>query len=134
MNEYFLQWLDARVTVPGMLACGIAPLNSDSGVRTEAFCRSADPGFSPDHMAKVLYLLQDTPSAPDTEPSALKWRTWVFANGKIRTALRPDGLLFAAAVLLNSNADQLLDPLTEEFLSFKATAEDVSVHATGTAG
>jgi hypothetical protein len=126
MNEYFHQWLDARVTVPGMLACGIASVNMlDSGIgldNANAGCRSADPGFSPDQMAQVIRLLQDTPTAPETESSGLKWRTWVFANGKIRTALRPDGLLFAAAVLLNSNADQLIDPLTEEFLSLRATA------------
>jgi len=125
MNEYFQQWLDARITVPGMLACGISSVNMlDSGVgpaNANAACRSADPGFSIDQMAQVLYLLQDTPFAPETHPSALKWRTWVFAKGKIRTALRRDGLLFAAAVLANSNADQLLDPLTEEFLSLKAT-------------
>jgi hypothetical protein len=126
MNEYFHQWLDARVTVPGMLACGIISVNMlDSGIglaNANAGCRSADPGFSPDQMAQVLHSLQDTPTAPETESSALKWRTWVFANGKIRSVLRPDGLLFAAAVLLNSNADQLLDPLTEEFLSLRATA------------
>ncbi|HTV40967.1 MAG TPA: hypothetical protein VMF08_10345 [Candidatus Sulfotelmatobacter sp.] len=128
MNEYFEQWLDARITVPGMLACGITSVNMlDSGigaVDATAFCRSSDPGFSTHQMAQVLRLLQDTPFAPETEPSALKWRTWVFGNGKIRATIRPDGLLFAAAVLLNSNADQLLDPLTEEFLTLK-TAEQL---------
>ena len=123
MNEYFTQWLDGRLTVPGMLACGIASVNMlAAGVGpANAVCRSSDPGFGTDQMANLLHLLQDTPAAPETQPSVLKWRTWVFANGKIRTAIRPDGLLFAAAVLLNSNADHLLDPLTEEFLSLKAT-------------
>ena len=130
MNEYFEQWLDARLSVPGMLACGMAHANMlASGVGTanaNAVCRSSDPGFSTDQMAQVLHLLQDIPCAPDAQSSTLKWRTWVFANGKIRTAIRPDGLLFAAAVLLNSNADQLLDPLTEEFLSLKTTTETLT--------
>ena len=120
MNEYFTQWLDARLSVPGMLACGIGPAEAD----TEAVCRSTDPAFSTEKMAEILSLLRNTADAPETEPSALKWRTWVFANAKIRAAIRPDdGLLFAAVVLANSDADQILDPLTEEFLSVKVVAE-----------
>ena len=130
MNEYFQQWLDARLSVPGMLACGITSVNMlDSGVgiaNADAGCRSTDPSFGTGQMAQVLQLLQDTPTAPETQSSALKWRTWVFANGKIRTAIHPDGLLFAAVVLANSTADQLLDPLTEEFLSLKAIAQEES--------
>ena len=113
MNEYFTQWLDARLSVPGMLACGVGPANGD------AVCRSTDPAFSAEKMAEILPLLPRTATAPETEAAALKWRTWVFANGKIRIATRPDGLSFAAVVLANSDADQILDPLTEEFLSVK---------------
>jgi hypothetical protein len=65
-------------------------------------------------------LLQDTPTAPETEASGLKWRTWVFTNGKIRSAIRSDGWLFAAVVLANSDAAQIIDPLTEEFLLLQA--------------
>lgn len=124
MNDLLNQWLDARLSVPGMLACGVAPANMlASGVGpggADGFCRSTDPNFDVSRMAQVLQLLQDTPTAPDTEASALKWRTWVFSNGKIRSAVRPDGWIFAAVVLANSDAAQILDPLTEEFLFLRA--------------
>ncbi|HEV2331334.1 MAG TPA: hypothetical protein VGY56_21335 [Verrucomicrobiae bacterium] len=124
MNDLLNQWLDSRLSVPGMLACGVAPANMlDSGVGSDnasGFCRSTDANFTVSQMAKVLQLLQDTPTAPDTDISALKWRTWTFTNGKIRSAIRPDGWLFAAVVLANSDAAQILDPLTEEFLALKA--------------
>lgn len=123
MNELFNQWLDARFSVPGMVACGVAPVNMlASGVGSagaDSICRSTDANYTIDKMAQVLRLLQATPTAPDTELSALKWRTWVFANGRIRSAVRPDGWLFAATVIANSDAAQILDPLTEEFLSLR---------------
>ncbi|HEX3624532.1 MAG TPA: hypothetical protein VH280_03810 [Verrucomicrobiae bacterium] len=125
MNDILNQWLDSRLSVPGMLACGIASANMlDSGVGTDAakgFCRSNDANFSVSQMAHILRLLQDTPTAPDTDISALKWRTWTFTNGKIRSVIRPDGWIFAAVVLANSDAAQILDPLTEEFLALRAT-------------
>jgi hypothetical protein len=124
MNELLNQWLDARVSVPGMLACGVASANMlDSGVgpaNADGFCRSTDPNFTVTQMAQVLQLLQNTPTAPETQPSDLRWRTWTFTNGKIRSAIRADGWLFAAVVIANSDAAQLLDPLTEEFLSLRA--------------
>jgi hypothetical protein len=124
MNDLFNQWLDARLSVPGMLACGVTPVNMlFSGVGpadADSICRSTDANFTTDQMAQVLRLLQATPVPPETAPSAVKWRTWVFTNGKIRSAIRPDGWLFAAAVVANSDAAQILDPLTEEFLSLKA--------------
>ena len=124
MNELLNQWLDARLSVPGMLACGVASPNlSDSGTGTgDGSCRSTDASFPVNPMSQVLRLLQTTPSAPGTQSSTLKWRTWVFANGKIRSAVRSDGWRFAAIVLANSDAAQILDPLTEEFLALKAAA------------
>ncbi|MGH8022135.1 MAG: hypothetical protein ACRED1_01035 [Limisphaerales bacterium] len=126
MNEILNQWLDARLSVPGMLACGVASANMlDSGVGTanaDGFCRTTDANFTISQMNQVLRLLQATPTAPETQLSALKWRTWVFSNGKIRSAMRPDGWIFAAAVVANSDAAQILDPLTEEFLALKAAA------------
>ena len=123
MNDLFNQWLDARFSVPGMVACGVATVNMlESGVGpayADAICRSADANFTVEQMAQVLRLLQATPTAPDTEPFALKWRTWVFANGRIRSAIRADGWLFAAVVIANSDAAQILDPLTEEFFSLR---------------
>ncbi|MGH8023441.1 MAG: hypothetical protein ACRED1_07655 [Limisphaerales bacterium] len=124
MNELLNQWLDARISVPGMLACGVAPANMlDCGVGPAdagMFCRSTDANFPVSQMSQVLQLLQTTPAAPDTGNAVLKWQTWVFANGKIRAALRADGWRFAAVVLANSDAAQILDPLTEEFLLLRS--------------
>ena len=123
MNDLFIQWLDARLSVPGMLACGVAsPDMLEGGVganNPDGFCRSNDANFSVSQMSRVLRLLETTPTAPDTGSSTLKWRTWAFANGKIRSTIRPDGWRFAAVVLANSDAAQILDPLTEEFLNLK---------------
>ena len=123
MIELLNHWLDARLSVPGMVACGVVPTNmlapGAGPGDAEGFCRSADANFSPDQMGHVLRLLQNTPTTPDTKPFDVKWRTWVFTNGKIRSAVRPDGWLFAAVVVANSDAAQILDPLTEEFLALK---------------
>jgi hypothetical protein len=116
MNELLQQWLDARLLVPGMIACGVATREA-VGAR-----RSADANFHPDIMAQVFALLQNAGAVPGAEPPEVRWHTWVFANGKIRCATRPDGWTFAAAVRANSDAAQILDPLTEEFLSLKEGA------------
>jgi hypothetical protein len=111
MNELFQQWLDARYSVPGMIACGVATSDADST------CRSADVNFSPDQMGQIVRQLLNTAPAPGVEANTVCWHTWVFANGKIRSVTRPDGCIFVAAVRINSDAAQILDPLTEEFLA-----------------
>jgi hypothetical protein len=111
MNELFKQWLDARYSVPGMIACGVAASDADNA------CRSVDTNFSPEQMGQIVRLLQSTAPVPGVEPNAVRWHTWVFANGKIRSVTRPDGCIFVAAVRTNSDAAQILDPLTEEFLA-----------------
>ena len=116
MKELLQQWLDARLMVPGMIACGVA---TREAVGT---CRSADTNFHPDVMAQILGMLQKAGAVPGAEAGAVRWHTWVFANGKIRCATRPDGWTFAAAVRANSDAAQILDPLTEEFLAIKEGA------------
>jgi hypothetical protein len=116
MNELLQQWLDARLLVPGMIACGVATRE------TAGACRSADANFPPDIMAQILNLLQTAGAVPGVESPEVRWHTWVFTNGKIRCATRPDGWTFAAAVRANSDAAQILDPLTEEFLSLKEGA------------
>lgn len=116
MKEILNHWLDARLSVPGMVACGLAA--PDAG----EICQSNDAIFTADQMAQIIRLLQMTPAAPEVKTPALKWQTWVFDNGKIRSAIRPDGWLFAVAVRENSDAAQILDPLTEEFLSLACPA------------
>ncbi|HTR40990.1 MAG TPA: hypothetical protein VMH87_05190 [Pseudomonadales bacterium] len=116
MNELLQQWLDARLLVPGMIACGVATHE------TTGACRSADANFPPDIMTQILKLLQTAGAVPGADASTVRWHTWIYTNGKIRCATRPDGWTFAAAVRANSDAAQILDPLTEEFLALKEGA------------
>lgn len=121
MNELLQSWLDARLSVPGMIICGVAAAPDAPGT-----CRSTDERVPAETMAQIFNMLKDSASVPGAEPSALRWHTWVFANGKIRSAIREDGWIFAAAVRANSEAAQILDPLTEEFLALKPAPEVVT--------
>ena len=116
MNELFQKWLEARFSVPGMIACGVAPANA------EGSCLSADENFSVGKMSQILSMVQNTRELPGAENAPVRWHTWVFANGKVRSVTRPDGWTFAAAVRINSDAAQILDPLAEEFIALKEEA------------
>lgn len=116
MNEFFFKWLDARLSVPGMIACCVAPLNDDG------ISRSADESLSATQMSQILNLVRSVREVPGAETDAVRWHTWIFANGKIRSVTRPDGWTFAAAVRANSDAAQILDPLAEEFIALKPVA------------
>jgi hypothetical protein len=116
MNELFEQWLDARLSVPGMVACGVTAPGMTGA------CRSTDASFSGEQMAQMLGLLYGTQPLPGTD-AAVRWQTWVFTNGRIRSAIRPDGWIFVAAVRANSDAALILDPLTEEFLGLKPAGD-----------
>jgi len=116
MNELFQQWLESRLSVPGIIACGV--VEGDAG----GVCRSTDTNFPPERMGEIIRMLQDTAPAPGIQPADVRWHTWIFTNGKIRFATRSDGWAFAAAVRANSDASLVLDPLTEEFLALKAEA------------
>lgn len=113
MNELFQQWLESRLSVPGIIACGIVEGNGGG------LCRSTDTNFPPERMGEIIRMLQDTPPAPGIDQADVRWHTWIFMNGKIRFVTRPDGWAFAAAVRANSDASLVLDPLTEEFLALK---------------
>ena len=116
MNELFQKWLEARFSVPGMIACGVAPAN------TEGACLSADENFSVEKMSQILSMVQNTRELPGVETATVRWHTWIFANGKVRSVTRPDGWTFAVAVRANSDAAQILDPLAEEFIALKPAA------------
>ncbi|HEY1660879.1 MAG TPA: hypothetical protein VGI03_00525 [Verrucomicrobiae bacterium] len=112
MSEFFQQWLDARCSVPGMIACAVT---TDAA----SFCRSTDANFPPEQMGEMVRLLKNGAPLPGAEAPEVRWHTWIFANGKIRSVVRPDGWTFTAAVRTNSDAAQILDPLSEEFLALK---------------
>jgi hypothetical protein len=121
MKDLLQSWLDARLSVPGMIICGVAASPDDPGT-----CRSTDERVPAEFMSQIFSLLKNSASVPGAEPSNLRWHTWIFANGKIRSAIREDGWIFAAAVRANSEAAQILDPLTEEFLALKPAPEVVT--------
>ncbi|HEY3761476.1 MAG TPA: hypothetical protein VGN23_06985 [Verrucomicrobiae bacterium] len=112
MNEFFQQWLDARSSVPGMIACAVTGNDHDA-------CRSQDASFPAEQMREVVRALRTGAPLPGAHPSEVRWHTWAFANGKIRSVTRPDGWIFTTAVRANSEAAQILDPLSEEFLALK---------------
>jgi len=116
MNELLQSWLDARLSVPGMIACGVASTDSPPA------CRTADANCPIELMEQIIRTLQASVPVPGVETHTVRWHTWVFTNGKIRAASRPDGWTFAAAVRANSDAAQILDPLTEEFLTLQNPA------------
>jgi hypothetical protein len=115
MNELFEQWLDARSSVPGMIACAVTTNATD-------FCRSLDASFPAEQMKEIVRALRTGAPLPGVHSSEVRWHTWVFANGKIRSVIRPDGWTFITAVRVNSEAAQILDPLSEEFLALKPPA------------
>jgi len=110
MNEFFQQWFDARSSVPGTIACAVT---ADGA----GFCRSLDPSFPDEQMKEIVSALRSGAPFPGAESSEVRWHTWVFANGKIRSVIRPHGWTFTTAVRVNSEAAQILDPLSEEFLA-----------------
>lgn len=112
MSDFFQQWLDTRCSVPGIIACAVA-------ADAPGYCRSTDASFPAERMAEMVRVLNSNASLPGVESSEVRWHTWIFANGKIRSVIRPDGWTFTAAVRANSEAAQILDPLTEEFLALK---------------
>jgi hypothetical protein len=114
MIELFQQWLESRLSVPGIIACGVVE-DSAGGI-----CRSADPNFPPERMGEIIRLMQDAAPLPAVPSSEVRWHTWVFTNGKIRLVIRPDGWVLGVAVRVNSDAALILEPLTEEFLTLKA--------------
>jgi hypothetical protein len=133
MMDLLQQWLDARLSVPGMIACGLTAAHAPDSA---GICRSADANFPTDYMAEILRMLLTNPDVPGAAPTAIRWHTWIFANGKIRAVMRPDGWIFAAAVRANSDAAQILDPLSEEFLALRSadaapapTPDDATVPA-----
>lgn len=112
MNELFQQWFDTRSSVPGMIACAVT-------VNADGFYRSLDASFTDEQMKEIVGALRSGAPFPGAEPSDVRWHTWVFANGKIRSVTRPDGWTFTTAVRDKSEAAQILDPLSEEFLALK---------------
>ena len=113
MKELFQQWIEARLSVQGMIACGVASGDAPP------MCVSADPKFPAEKMAEIIRQLRSIGPLPGVDPATVRWHTWLYANGKIRAAVRPDGWFFAAAVRANSDAAQILNPLTHEFQTLK---------------
>jgi len=121
MNDLLESWLAARLSVPGMIICGVSPAPDAPGT-----CRSTDENIPAETMSQIFVLLRKNAVVPGAESAGVRWHTWVFANGKIRSAVREDGWIFAAAVRANSEAAQILDPLTEEFLALKPAPDVVT--------
>jgi hypothetical protein len=113
MNEVLQKWLTDRLTAPGTLGGGVY-LPDGSSV-----CHSTDEQFPLEKIERVLQQL--APSQPQLSEAGLtpRWSTWIFEQGKLRCVARPDGLLFAVAARVETDAAQTLNQLSQDFLALE---------------
>jgi hypothetical protein len=106
------QWISEHVTRAGMIGCGV----SEPG--GQCLCQSANELVCP---AKTLELILQQIGAAKTPPVTAdvptQWQTWVFAHGKIRSAMRPDGWTMIAVVNAEAVGIKTLDALAASFLA-----------------
>lgn len=110
MSDTALQWITERASQAGMLACAVR--------RPDGQCisHSVDPSC-PAAVAEGALAKFDALAAVTTEVTVLQWSTWIFEQGQIRLAQRPDGWRLALVVRNESAAAIALDAISQEFLA-----------------
>jgi len=111
MNDLLNQWLAARATAPGMLACGVRLPDR------ACLCHSFSETCPRENLEKILHQLAYTQSSLANDGFAPRWSTWTFERGLVRLVLRPDGVLLGLVVQSGAEAAPNPDPLSEEFLA-----------------
>jgi hypothetical protein len=111
MNNALTQWFASCAVVPGILGCGVR--QPDGTCVSESFNATCPR----ERLDQVLQNLGDSVPSFSAHGLAPRWLTWTFEQGKLRVALRPDGVLLGLAIQPNSPAAENLDLLTEEFLA-----------------
>jgi hypothetical protein len=112
----FESWIEQTAGQPGVLACGV------KASRCTAI-KSADSSFPEQRVKELMLALAEVGlTLRQDQLSSGRWR-WIFENGQIQTARRPDG---AIAVLILTN-DSLMTSVAEsalaEFVSAVAPAD-----------
>lgn len=113
MREFLQKWLADRANAPGTLGSGVY-LSDGSSV-----CHSTDEQFPAERIERVLQHLILSPPQLSEAGLTPRWSTWVFEQGKVRCVARPDGLFFALAVRVDTEAAQNLNQWSREFLSLE---------------
>ena len=110
MNDLLNQWFADRASAPGTLVCGV---RAADGV---CLSHAISENFPAEKMEKILRQLAEAQPLLSENGLEPRWSTWVFEQTKIRSVLRADGLLLGLVVRADSDAEQKLGQLSEEFL------------------
>ena len=106
-----LEWLMNRASPSGMLGCG---LRQPDG---KLMGRSIEESCPASQIESVLAHFDTISAEVFIETPAPSWSTWSFEHGRIRFVERPDGWRLVLAARTDSEAMNLLDELSLEFLS-----------------
>lgn len=111
MSDDFHQWLDARASLPGMLACAA------SLAERGRMSRSFSPACPCEKMETILNQFAGTLAALAEEGLDAQALNWTFQRGHIRLVIRSDGASLALAVAADTDAARNLETLAGEFLA-----------------
>ena len=113
MNDILNQWFAERASAPGILVCGVRLADG------MCVCHAANENCSPEKMEKILQQLAVVEPLFFDNHLQPRWSTWIFEQGKIRSVVRADGLLLGLVVRADTDAEQSLGQLCEEFLKLE---------------
>ena len=102
-----------------MIACAVTTNATD-------FCRSLDASFPAGQMKEIDRVLRTGAPFPGTESFEVRWHTWVFANGKIRAVIRPDGWILQRSSALNPRPRKFSTRSRKNFLRSSRLDKNIS--------
>lgn len=109
MSDELNQWLDARASQPGLLACAVSLAGRG---RVSRSFNPACPGEQIEIILDQLAAARDLLGQNGLDSPGL---AWTFEHGQIRLVARPDGAILAAACSAAAGAPANLDKLAAEF-------------------
>ena len=106
-------WIEQAASRPGVLACGVKAPQSTQII-------SRDPSFPESKIKELVQALADVAVAFRQDHLAGgRWR-WLFENGQIHSARRPDGAMALLVVRSETVKPGVVDGLLSEFVSLEA--------------
>lgn len=114
----FHPWIEQAAIQPGVLACGVKDTQSTT-------IKSVDAAFPEQRIKELMQALSEVGlTLRQDHLTGGRWR-WVFENGQIHSARRPDGA-FALLILTNGPMTaSLADSVLAEFVA-TPTIEELS--------
>jgi hypothetical protein len=113
MKDPVKEWLPARATHMGVVACGLRRPNG------KLHSQGADASCPPAAMDNLLRQLDGSRTLYAQDNPKPRWVTFSFEHGQIRYVTRADGWYFAVVVRPETDAANQLDAWSEEFLGLK---------------